>query len=286
MAYSHQHQHADRGTYLPGATAQCSLWFPPIEIPIGLGQTRSGRQLPVVTMITGYSRWLSAILIPSARAEDLFAGWWELTSELGAVPHNLTSPIEAAIGRWTDGRLQITSECSRFCRHVGAGIVVGRVGDPASTGLIEGAQAYLEHSFLPGRTFDSPQDFNIQLRDWLARDNARHRQPPSRAPAALIAADRDAMLPLPPIAPTTGWRLSIQVADHPFIHFDYNEYSVPPALIGHAVELVADLSHVRILCDGKVVAQHNRAWTRNRTIRDPAHRTMRPKNRTLYARHT
>jgi hypothetical protein len=29
----------------------------------------------VLTMVCGYSRWLSAILIPSRRAEDLFAGW-------------------------------------------------------------------------------------------------------------------------------------------------------------------------------------------------------------------
>ena len=34
-------------------------------------------QLPVLTMVTGYSRWLSAILISTRRAEDLFAGWWQ-----------------------------------------------------------------------------------------------------------------------------------------------------------------------------------------------------------------
>ena len=34
----------------------------------------------------GYARWLSAVLIPSRRAEDLLAGWWRLLESLGAVP--------------------------------------------------------------------------------------------------------------------------------------------------------------------------------------------------------
>ena len=47
-------------------------------------------QLPVLTMVCGYSRWLSAILIPTRRAEDLFAGWWHLIHALGVVPRRPT----------------------------------------------------------------------------------------------------------------------------------------------------------------------------------------------------
>lgn len=272
-AYSHSYQHMNGTRYPIGETAQCSLWFPPIEIPVGFGQTRSAKQLPVLTMITGYSRWLSAILIPSTRAEDLFAGWWELIAELGAVPHMLTSHSVGAIGWWTNERAQITAECSKFCRTLSTTVVIGKTGDLATTGLIERAQAYLERSFLRGRTFNSPENFNIQLHDWLAMDNTRPRQPQSRSPAALIAADRKAMLALPPIPPATGWRLSMRVGDCPFIHFDSNDYSVHPAVIGRTVELVADLSRVRMLCNGKVAAEHDRAWTREQTIRDPTHGT-------------
>ena len=72
-----------RTSYAAGEIAQCDLWFPPIELPVGFGQTRTPAQLPVLTMVTGYSRWLSAILIPTRRAEDLFAGWWRLMVGLG-----------------------------------------------------------------------------------------------------------------------------------------------------------------------------------------------------------
>jgi transposase len=67
---------ASRTSYVAGEVAQCDLWFPAIELPVGFGQVRTAKQLPVLTMVTGYSRWLSAVLIPTRSAEDLFAGWW------------------------------------------------------------------------------------------------------------------------------------------------------------------------------------------------------------------
>jgi transposase len=77
---------ASRTSYEAGDVAQCDLWFPPIELPVGFGQTRRATELPVLTMVTGYSRWLSAVLIPTRRSEDLFAGWWQLINGLGAAP--------------------------------------------------------------------------------------------------------------------------------------------------------------------------------------------------------
>ena len=50
---------------------------------------RKSTRLPVLTMVTGYSRWLSAVLIPSRTAQDLFAGWWQLIAALGGVPRVL-----------------------------------------------------------------------------------------------------------------------------------------------------------------------------------------------------
>jgi O-antigen/teichoic acid export membrane protein len=275
-AHARVHVQADRGMsrirYEPGEVAQCSLWFPPTEVPVGFGQTRSAKQLPVLTMITGYSRRLSAILIPSVGAEDLFAGWWKLMADLRAVPHMLTAHSESSIGWWANGKTHITPECSNFCRSLRTAVVVARAGDPTVTGLIEQAHIYLEHSFLRHRTFSSPGDFNSQLQSWLTLDNARSRRSTDRPPAELIATDRKAMLPLPAVPPVTGWRLSLQMGNHPFVRFDHNEYPVHPAVVGRTVQLVADLSHVRVFCDGEVVAEHDRVWTREQVIRNSAQR--------------
>jgi transposase len=65
---------AGRTSHVAGEIAQCDCGFPDITLPVGYGQTRTAAQLPVLTMVTGYSRWLSALLIPSRAAEDLFAG--------------------------------------------------------------------------------------------------------------------------------------------------------------------------------------------------------------------
>src|SRR5580700_7880091 len=80
---------ASRTAYDPGEVAQCDFWFPPVSVPVGFGQERGATRLPVLTMVSGYSRWLSAVLVPSRHAQDLFAGWWQLISRLGGVPRAL-----------------------------------------------------------------------------------------------------------------------------------------------------------------------------------------------------
>ena len=64
---------ASRTSYVAGEIAQCDFWFPDIAVPVGFGQRRTATLLPVLTMVTGYSRWASAVLIPTRRREDLFA---------------------------------------------------------------------------------------------------------------------------------------------------------------------------------------------------------------------
>jgi transposase len=74
---------ASRTAYDPGELAQCDFWFPPVTVPVGFGQERGPARLPVLTMVSGYPRWLSAVLVPSRHSQDLFAGWWQLISALG-----------------------------------------------------------------------------------------------------------------------------------------------------------------------------------------------------------
>jgi hypothetical protein len=137
--------------------------------------------------------------------------------------------------------------------------------------MIERAHDYLERSFLPGRTFASPADFNAQLADWLAVVNTRPRRALGCAPTDRIVADKQAMLTLPPVAPATGWRASSRLARDHYIRLDSNDYSVHPAVIGRRIEVIADLDRVRAVCDGKLVADHERIWAWHQTISDPEH---------------
>ena len=262
---------ASRTSYVAGEIAQCDFWFPPVELAVGFGRVRLPAQLPVLTMVTGYSRWASAVLIPSRQAEDLFAGWWQLIAALGAVPRTLVWDGEGAIGRWRAGKPELTGGCQAFRGTLGAKVVVCKPADPEAKGLVERFHDYLERSFLPGRAFAGPADFNAQLAAWIAVVNTRIRRALGCAPAERITADRQAMLALPPVAPATGWRFSARLARDHYIRLDSNDYSVHPAVIGRRVEVAAGLDRVRVLCEGKVVADHERIWAWHQTISDPAH---------------
>jgi transposase len=262
---------ASRTGYVAGEIAQCDLWFPPVTIPVEFGQVRTAPQLPVLTMITGYSRWLSARLIPTRSSEDLFAGWWQHLAALDAVPRVLVWDGESAIGRWRGGKVELTRDCQAFRGTLGAKVIVCKPGDPEAKGLIERCHDYLERSFLPGRVFASPADFNSQLQQWLVTVNARHRRALGCAPSDRIVADRAAMLTLPPVAPATGWRTSLRLGRDYYVRLDGNDYSVHPAWIGRRIEVVADLDRVRALCDGKVIADHARLWAKHQTLTDDEH---------------
>jgi hypothetical protein len=59
---------ASRTVYQPEELAQCDLWFPPADIPLGFGQV--GRP-PVLVMVSGYSRVITARMIASRQGPDL-----------------------------------------------------------------------------------------------------------------------------------------------------------------------------------------------------------------------
>lgn len=79
------------------------------------------------------------------------------------------------------------------------------------------------------------------------------------------------MLSLPPVAPVVGWRCSTRLPRDHYVRLDSNDYSVHPAVIGRRIEVAADLSRVRVLCDGRCVADHERIWAKHQTITDPQH---------------
>jgi transposase len=262
---------SSRTTYVAGEIAQNDFWFPDIELPVGFGQTRTAKQLPVLTMVTGYSRMLFGRLIPTRRAEDLFCGWWQHLSTLGAVPRVLVWDGEGAVGGYGGGRNKLTRECQAFRGTLGAKVLILRPRDPEAKGILERAHDYLERSFLPGRSFGSPADFNRQLQAWLDVVNQRRRRALGCVPVDRITADRAAMLRLPPVAPATGWRISGRLPRDFYVRLDGNDYSVHPSVIGRRVEVIADLDRVRAYCDGQLVANHTRLWAKHQSVTAPEH---------------
>ena len=255
---------ADRLTWDPGDAAQCDLWFPPARIPLEDGSTAL---LPVLVITAAHSRFITGRMIPTRKTEDLLLGSWELIRQLGRVPRRLIWDNESGIGR--GGRL--AHGVSAFTGTLATRIVQLRPRDPESKGIVERRNGFFETSFMPGRQFTSPADFNAQFTGWIERANHRVVRTIRARPADLIEADRAAMLPLPPVPADLGWRHRVRLGRDYYVRLDASDYSVDPAVIGRIVDVSADLERVRARLDGRVVADHARVWARGRTITDPGH---------------
>ena len=143
--------------------------------------------------------------------------------------------------------------------------------DPESKGIVERRNGFFETSFMPGRHFESPADFNAQFTHWLTTANARTVRTLKARPADLLAADKESMVPLPPAVLHLGWRNHVRLGRDYYVRVDTNDYSVDPRAIGARVDVAADLDLVRVRHSGRLVAEHQRRWARSMTVTDPAH---------------
>jgi transposase len=252
-----------RTVYEPGELAQCDLWFPPVDIPLGYGQ--SGRP-PVLVIVSGYSRVITARMLPSRQTGDLIDTHWRLLTAWGAVPKMLVWDNEAGVGK---GRL--TSEFAAFAGLLAIRVHLCRPRDPEAKGLVERANGYLETSFLPGRLFTGPDDFNAQLTAWLQIANRRHHRVIDARPVDRWESDRAAMLAIPPVGPPRWWPLRTRLGRDHYIRVDTNDYSVHPRAIGHIVTVHADTEEITVTCGDDLVARHTRCWARHQSLTDPEH---------------
>ncbi|MFF2126729.1 hypothetical protein ACFVW1_15275 [Streptomyces olivochromogenes] len=210
---------------------------------------------------------IAARMLPSRTTGDLIDGHWRLLAAWGAVPKTLVWDNEAGVGR---GRL--TAEFAAFAGLLATKIHLCRPRDPEAKGLVERANGYLETSFLLGRTFSGPGDFNTQLTTWLAVANRRVHRTLQTRPTERWEADRAGMLTPPPVDPPAWWRMQTRIGRDPYVRVDTNDYSVHPNAIGRIVTVLTDNDEVLALAPGGViVARHPRCWARHQTITDPDH---------------
>ena len=255
---------ADRLVWSPGDAAQCDLWFPPQRIPLEDG---SRSTLPVLVMVAAYSRFISALMIPTRQTPDLLLGMWSLIKTFGRVPRRLIWDNETGIGQ----RGRLAAGVGEFCGTLATRIHQLKPRDPESKGVVERRNGFFETSFMPGRRFNSPADFNAQLTEWLEKANGRLVRTLKARPVDLVDADRQAMLALPPVPPVVGWSTEIRLGRDYYVRVDTNDYSVDPAQIGRLVAVHADLDRVTVRVERRVVADHARLWARQVTVTDAEH---------------
>jgi hypothetical protein len=266
----------DRVTYEPGQLTQCDLWFPEPRIPVAAGQLRV---LPVLVMTLAFSRFLTATMIPSRQAGDILSGMWALIGQIGRVTRTLLWDRESAIG----GTGRVSVPAAAFAGTLATQIRLAPPRDPEFKGMVERNNGFLETSFLPGRTFASPADFNEQLGDWLPRANTRTVRSIQGRPVDLLEVDYRSMLTLPPLAPPIGLTQRVRLGRDYYVRVDTVDYSVDPRFIGRFVDVTASPDTVTVCCESQVVARHARSWAKHGVVTDPDHRATAAKMRQALA---
>ena len=208
-------------------------------------------------------------MLPSRQTPDLLLGSWSLIEGFGRVPRRLIWDNEAGIGR----RGRLAAGVAEFCGTLATRVHQLKPRDPESKGVVERRNGFFETSFMPGRSFDSPADFNAQFAELAASGRTGVRCARSRPARSIWSTP-------------TGQRCWRCRRSHRrsagatrsglgrdyYVRVDSNDYSVDPTAIGRQVTVTADLERVRVRLDG-------RARRRSRPGVGPPHDRHRPRPR-------
>lgn len=110
-----------RTEYRPGELGQWDLWFPPVKIPLGQAQSAV---LPVIVGALGYSRVITARMIPSREAHHILLGHLACLLDVGAVPRKGVYDNEAALVSRHGGKPVLSAAFQAFRGTLGMGVIV------------------------------------------------------------------------------------------------------------------------------------------------------------------
>lgn len=154
----------------------------------------------------------------------------------------------------------IAGPIERLGARFGVRFVPHAVGHPDRKGHIERLFHYVEHNFLPGRSFADWPDLNAQARAWCESvANQKAKRSLGTSPRAAFEQERSALRPLPAHRPPPCLIAHRVVDTEGYVRLETNRYSVPERLLGKAVEVHQFFETVAVYFQGKEVARHPRA---------------------------
>jgi transposase len=262
-----------RTEYAPGEIGQVDWLELPARVPDPFGEPRRAYAL---LLVLGHSRYLTAGFSFGLALPDLLRCLAEGLAFFGGVPKRLVfdNPKTVVLshrGRevvWNPGFLAFADRYG-FRPHA---CTPGPTG-AHEKGLVERPVGYFKGNFCAGRDFRGLEDLAEQFAAW--RDgtaNARLHSTLRQRPVDRFAADRAALLRLPAEPHDPLEVRPARVSRQGLVRVETSDYSVPAVLAGHLVEVHLGVTTVRVVADGRVVAEHPRSLGRYRLVEDPAHR--------------
>lgn len=256
---------------LPGEQGQVD-WGHFGKLTVGAAQ----RTLSCFVLVLSHSRAMYARFFLDQTMESFLRGHVAAFAALGGVPRallydNLKSAVLERDGDLIRFHPQLLELAGHY--HFAPRPCAPYRGN--EKGKVERTIQYLRHSFFHARTFRSLDDLNRQLHAWI-EEEAHTRPAPGNADkrrvAEVLGDEQPFLLPLPEHPFPTDLVLSVRSGKTPYVRFDKNDYSIPHALVGQPLTLVASETRVRIVDAAQsLVADHARSYDRAQHIENPEH---------------
>jgi transposase len=251
--------------YEPGQAMQVD-WGECGRVQIG----STSRRVSVFVAVLCYSRLIYVEFTLSQRKPEFYRSLVHALEFFGASPRalivdNLKAAVINGSGRAACFHPEFLALCGYYCLQP----IACERRDPESKGTVEASVRYVKRNALAGREnelvcFEDYVRLAPQWRDEVA--NVRIHETTRERPLDRFQRERPLLRPLPTIPFDTDEVVPAVASPHARAEFDANRYSVPPDLARQTVTVRADGQEVRIVYQGRVVAQHVRSYDRRQLI--------------------
>lgn len=258
-----------RTTTLPGEHGQVD-WAHFGTITIG----SAVRSLLAFVCVLSYSRRIFLRFYLGQRMENFLRGHVAAFEAFGGLPRVLLyDNLKSAVLDRRGDAILFNPKLVEFAKHYRFQIRPTAVARGNEKGRVERAIRYARTSFWPLRQWRDLDDLNAQAEAWCLGEACERPWPDDkqRSVAVAFAEEQPRLRPLPDNAYETEEVVVARVGKTPHVRFESNDYSVPHTLSRRLVEVRASLERVRVIVDGKVVADHPRSFDRAVVTEDDAH---------------
>jgi transposase len=247
------------------------------------------QKIQLSSFILCWSRYQLFRAYPDQKLPSLLWGHVHAFRYMEGIPWKITYDNQAAITPFRiAGKPVLTEKFREFSEHYGFEVFVCNPGDPQRKGKVERPFDYFEKSFLPTRSFESLEDLNHQILDWLEgredmTGNFREHQTTKEVPHSRWLEEKEYLYPLPPTDHLP------RVVESRLVHIDStisvggNRYTVPVAHVGKRVWASLGDGDLQVYDEaGKLVARHPLSDGKCGLVIDEAHYDeLRRKKKTL-----
>lgn len=258
-----------RLSLMPGEVAQVD-WGHFGHVQIG----QAKRPLMAFVMVLGWSRHLFLRFYLNARTDNFIQGHVDAFNSWGTCPRvcwydNLKSAVlerEGTAIRYNPRLLELAA-------HYHFEPKAMNVYRGNEKGRVERAIRFIRGNFFAARTWKNLEDLNAQADIWCAgiSDDRPWPQDKTITIRDAFAQEKSSLLSLPEHPFPTEERLEVRVPKTPYIRFDLNDYSVPPAHVRTTLTVMASQDTVRVLDGSDEIARHSRSWDKGQQVEDEAH---------------